>query len=327
MWQEILNITNRNVDVDKDKVYLMWIMKKFLSNLHKSLWQRFIDLSDRFHMIIMTDEEKKMFFETRLINSYRFWNRYKFHENLKICKFKLWCWYLLYFFCYEEEKDKIKDVVSEYFEEIQFIFNSQKYEKLKNLILDIFWLYWSYNYIKMISMYLESRCFSYWRLTTKFNHDCDYWCWKWNLEIDIKIMKKIVKEWKEKLYLMNKNILLKDFVFSFDTLFYKILPEMKTNESKKKKNLQPNIKEFKWLMTNVVYLCCYITKKYLWDYFFDWKKHMMKQYSDWKIYSDWKDKSEDEVKEEYNNTTIKNIKNLMLLKDEQSSRNLEKWKK
>ena len=326
MWIEVLNIINWNIDIDKDKVYLIWIMKKFISNLHKEFWEEFINLSNRFHMIILTDEEKEFFFETRLFNFYRhFWNRYNFVENLKTCKFKLWSWYSLYFFCLEEDKNMIQYLVKNHFEEIQFIFKSQKYEKLKNMILDIFWLYWSYNYVKMIAMYLELWYFSFRKLTSMYNHWCDYWCWKWNLEIDIKIMKKIVKEWKEKfqekmnlLYLINKNILLTDFLFSFSTFFYKILPEIKTNESKK--NLETNIKEFKWLMTTIIYLCCYITKEYLWDYIFDWKKRMMKQYTDWG------DKSENELKESYNNTTIKNIKNLMLLKDEQSSRNLEKWK-
>lgn len=317
MWTEILNITNWNVYIDKDKVYLIWIMKKFLSNLNNTyqIWKEFMFLYSKFYMIILSDKEKETFFETRLVKF--------FSETLKTCKFELWSWYSLYFFCYEEDKDKIKDLVNNYFEEIQFIFKSKKYKKFKNLILDIFWLYWSYNSIKMISMYLESWCFSFWKLTSKYNHRCDYWWRKWNLEIDIKIMKKIIKEWKEKfqekmdlLYLINKNILFDDFLFSLGTFFYNILPEIKINKSQKK--LKPNIKEFKWFMTNLIYLCCYITKEYLWDYMFDWKKCMIKQYAIW-----W-GKSEEEFKEEYNNTTIEKIKNLMLLKDEESSKNLEK---
>ena len=327
MWREVLNIANWNVDIDKDKVYLIWIMKKFLSNLHNNyqIWQKFISLFERFHMIILSDEEKEIFFKTRLVKFYRnlyHWNRHIFTATLKTCKFKLWSWYSLYFFCLEEDKNQIQYLIKMYFEEIQFVFNSQKYEKFKNMILDIFWLYWSYTCVKMISMYLEWKCFSFEMLTTWWNHCCDYWSWKWNLEIDIQIMKKIVEQWKEKfqekmdlLYLINKNIFLTDFIFSFETFFYKILTEIRTNKRQNK----PNIKEFKWFMTNLMYLCCYITKEYLCDYIFDWKKRMMKQYVIW-----W-GKSENEFKKEYNNITIEKIKNLMLLKDEQSTENFEEW--
>ena len=315
--------------VNKEDIYLIWIMKKMLTDLDPYLFPmdwRF-SRSDWFCMFIVNKEEKSLLKESKLSNF--FLNYYQNSQsmfNWRVLEYELSNEYTLFIYCIWKQKNEINRVIKQNLWTLKSVFRDENLKVFQQKILDVFWLYWCCTIFQMIFFYLSTlyafELFSDWSIQK------DLWlCWEWDVTIDISILEKIIKDWKERfqekidlLYLLFSNINKRKIEYkNFDDFlkfsFYCIRYLNKTNE-----DINQKIDwEFKTYTLKNYYLCAYIFTQYFDDYVYWWSKELFNFYDTeslahtedmyWKFV--WK-----RVIKTYKNYDLKELKRLLLLVDQ-----------
>lgn len=277
--------------VNKDDIYFIWIMKKFIRDLHDnycfpqiSVWP-----NECFWMFILTKEENNLFKKTKFSNV--FLNHFKnkaWEKNCIIFEYTLNDKYTLYIYWSWKRKHKIIKVMKANLWTLQLLFRDDNLKIFQQKLVDIFWLYWSFTTFQMLLHYLSGEVFNIKEIFWPWSVQKDLWKYWWDITIDISILEKTIKEWKEKfqdkldlLYLLLGNIIkvcIRHFQFF---LFFNFIEEWKkefniTNKDIKNQDIDW---EFKTYTMKLQYLYSYLFKEFFDDYIYKWSKRTFAFYS------------------------------------------------
>ena len=331
MVKEELVINTVHNKVNKEDIYFLWIMRKLLKDLDPYMFQNKFTLSwgKWFWMFILNKEERSLLKESKL--SHVFLNFYSNSRSeklwRKILEYELNNEYTLIVYCflfYEEIDTIIKSNILTF----QLLFRDDNLKVFQQKLVNIFWLYWSFTTILLLFHYLNRLVFKiediFWSWSVKKN----LWIyWEWDITIDISILEKIIKEWKEKfkdkldlLYLLFSNINKNTMdLYHFDLFFYffeEWIEKFKINE--KDIEEQDSNWEFQTYSIKIHYLCSYIFKEFFVDHVYWWSKWIIsffhrQEITYWgvmRIY-DWK-----EIIEKYKKFDLDYLKKVALLIDQ-----------
>ena len=305
--KEELIINTVHNKVNKEDIYLIWIMKKLLTELDYFFlennywyWQ-----CKWFWMFILKKEEKYFFKESKL--SHIFLNYYKNGKREKSCRvleYELNDEYTLVVYCLWLYKHKINKIIQSNISTLQSVFRDKTLWVFQQKLVDIFWLYWSFTIIQMLLHYFDHDVFYIWWLFWTWSVKKNLWkLWEWDVTIDISILEKIIQEWKERfqekldlLYLLLSNINKKTMKSYYFDHFFNFLEEWIEKFKIKEKDIenQDINSEFKTYTMKMHYLCSYLFKEFFNDHVYWWSKKLISFYKyekstcvyDWKNYTE-----------------------------------------
>ena len=289
--KEELVINTVHNKVNKEDIYLIWIMKKILTELDVYFlennywyWQ-----CKWFWMFILKREEKYLFKDSKL--SHIFLNYYKNGKREKSCRvleYELNDEYTLVVYCMWLYKHKINTIIKSNISTLQAVFRDETLKVFQQKIVDIFWLYWSFTIIQMLLHYFDYDVFYIWWLFWTWSVKKNLWkLWEWDVTIDISILEKIIKDWKEKfqekldlLYLLLSNINKKYMKSYYFYLFFDFLEEWIEKFKIKDKDIenQDINSEFKTYTMKIHYLCSYLFREFFDDHVYWWSKKLISFY-------------------------------------------------
>lgn len=312
----------------KEDIYFIWIMRKLLKAFDNFIFSdsNWYWWSKWFWIFILKNEEVSLFNESKLSNI--FFNYYKNNKWEKTWikfEYKLNDEYILFVYCLWINKNEIQEIMKSNILTLQSIFRDDNLKVFQPKLLDIFWLYWSFTTILILFHYLNRSVFWFYDVFWSWSVKKNLWeYWKWDVTIDISILERIIKEWKEKfkekldlLYLLFSNINKKIIQHYYFRLFFDLPKEwienFKINEEDIKK--QDSNCEFKTYHMKINYLCSYLFKEFFNDSVYWWSKKLISFYnredSPNGVY-DWKD-----YVEKYKNFNLEYLKKVELLIDKQ----------
>lgn len=274
--------------VNKDDIYLIWIMRKLLKAVDPYIFQNKYTHSrwKWFWMIILKKEEVSLFKESKLLNIFlHFHKNIRWKENWQILEYKLNDEYtLIVYFNLKSRVEVINIIMKNNIRILQSVFKDENLKVFQQKILDVFWLYWCSTIIQMIFYYLNIL----WDVFSDWSVKKNLWkLWEWDVTIDISILEKIIKEWKEKfqekldlLYLLLSNINKKTMKNYYFSLFFDFIEEWIEKFKIKDKDIenQDINSEFKTYTMKIHYLCSYLFREFFNDYVYWWPKKLISFY-------------------------------------------------
>ena len=313
----------------KENIYFLWIMRKLLNDLDNFIFSdnNWYCECEWFWIFILKNEEVSLFKESKL--SHFFLNYYedsKWRKSWIFFEYKLNDEYRLFVYLLWSDKNEIHEIMKSNIFTLQSIFRDENLKVFQPKLLDIFWLYWSFTIIVMLFHYLNRSVFYFWDLFWKWSIKKNLWrYWNWDVTIDISILEKIIKEWKEKFkekldlfYLLSSNINKKMIQHYYFKLFFEFLDKWieKFNINERNIEKQELDWEFQTYTIKMQYLCSYIFKEFFNDHVYWWSKKLITFYTreedsqdrvfDWKI-----------TTEKYKNFDLEYLKKVELLIDKQ----------
>ena len=324
--KEELVVNTVHNKVNKEDIYLIWIMKKLLTELEYFFlennywyWQ-----CKWFWMFILKREEKYLFKESKL--SHIFLNYYKNGKREKSCRvleYELNDEYTLVVYCLWLYKHKINKIIQSNISTLQAVFKDNTLKIFQQKLVDIFWLYWSLTIIQILLHYFDHDVFYIWWLFWTWSVKKNLWkLWEWDVTIDISILETIIKEWKEKfqekldlLYLLLSNINKKTMKTYYFDHFFNFIEEWIEKFKIKEKDIenQDINSEFKTYTMKIHYLCSYLFKEFFNDHVYWWSKKLISfyKYEQSKCVYDWKN-----FTEQYLEFNLDHLKKVALLIDQ-----------
>ena len=292
MTKEELVISAVHNKVNKEDIYFLWIMRKLLKSVDHYMFQNKFTRSwgKWFWMFILNKEERSLLKESKL--SHVFLNFYSNSRSeklwRKILEYELNNEYTLIVYCLWYYKNEINKIIKSNILTLQSVFRDENLKVFQQKLVDIFWLYWSLTTILMLFHYLNHEVFymswPFWSWSVKKN----IWkYWEWDITIDISILERIIKEWKERfqdkldlLYLLFSNINKRPITHACLSLFFDFLEEWIEKFKIKEKNIeeQDSNWEFQTYTIKMQYLCSYIFKEFFNDYVHWWSKRLISFY-------------------------------------------------
>ena len=338
MTKEDLVINTVHDKVNKEDIYLIWIMRKLLKDLDLYMFQnKFTRVWGKwFCMFIVNREERSLLKESKL--SHIFLNYYKNHISPKFWRiiFELNDEYTLVVYCFLLYKKEIYTIIKSNIFTLKTVFRDETLKAFQQKLVDIFWLYWSFTCIQIIFHYLK-WVFEiediFWEWSIKKN----LWeYWEWDVTIDISILETIIKEWKERfqekmnlLYLLFSNINKNTIdCYQLSLFFYfleKWIEKFDINE-KDIENQNSNC-EFQTYSIKMHYLCSYLFKEFFNEYVYWWSKWIIsffhnKELTDWRVMKeyDWED-----LIEKYKKFDLDYLKKVALIIDQKLYEKFSQW--
>ena len=293
MVKEELVIDAVHNKVNKKDIYLIWIMKKLLTELDPYLFEKNFSYwkCEWFWMFILNKEEKSLLKWSKI--SHVFLNFYKswFEKKLKriILEYELNDEYTLVVYCFSHDKKEIDTIIKSNIFTLQSVFKDENLKVFQPKLLDIFWLYWSFTSIQIIFHYLNEWSFKIQDVFWEWSVRKSLWkLWDWDVTIDIFILERIIQEWKERfqdkldlLYLLCSNINKKTMDIYYSSLFFDFLEvwiwELQIEDTDIED--QDSNWKFKTYSIKMHYLCSYLFKEFFNDYVYWWSKKIIAFYN------------------------------------------------
>ena len=325
--KEELVINTVHDKVNKDDIYLIWIMRNLLKAIDHYIFQNKYTHSRGkwFWMVILKKDEVSLFKESKFLNIFlNFHKNIRWKENWQILEYKLNDEYtLVVYFNLKSRTKVINIIIKNNIRILQSVFKDENLKVFQQKILDVFWLYWCSTIIQMLFYYLNIL----WDVFSDWSVKKNLWkLWYWDVTIDISILERIIQDWKEKfqkkldlLYLLFSNINKRKLLYiNFDHFF-----NFPCNCIRYLKNTNENIEqELDWELQTyslkVQYLCSYIFKEFFENNVYWWPKNIFAFYDHASLsYAEpeYHELVWEAVQESYKNFDLKKLKRLLLIID------------